>query len=486
MFKFMPEKMQKKFLSNLVLLLLVNLLVKPFWIFGVDRVVQNAVGNEQYGVYINLFTLSLLFTMVLDFGINNYTNSFIAKHPQLLNKKFEALFPLKLLFSLAYLVITITFAILYGIRGHALLVLGVLSANQVMAYFILYFRANISGLQLFRTDALLSITDRGLMIIFALLLFFVFKGEITIQQFIGAQSLGYLSSMLISFMVLKKPLKRIQIRFNLPMMVSMVKQSWPYALLTLLMITYTRTDYLLMKKLIPDGDIQNGIYALANRLMEAANMFAVLISGMLLPVFSSMIKKKETLQPITRMSIVLLIVPSIAVATICWHYNEDIMKLLSGSEAHASAEVLKWVMISFVALCVMYVFGTMLTANGSLKTLNILAFGAVLLSFTLNFLLIPKYGAVGAAISALITQSFIAITNMVFAIRYLKLPFDAVFVFKLLFIISVMLLSGFLFQYMQVGLFAAATLIFALCAILLVIMRLINFGQVGLLLSSRR
>lgn len=470
--------MQKKFLSNLFLLLVVNLLVKPFWIFGVDRVVQNTVGNEQYGVYINLFTLSLLFTMVLDFGINNYTNSFIAKHPQLLNKKFGALFPLKLMLSLAYLVITVTFALIYGIRGASLWMLCLLAINQVMAYFILYFRANISGLQLYRTDALLSITDRGLMIVFALLLFFVFRGNISVQQFITAQSLGYLTSMVIAFIILKRPLKKVDIKFNRILMLSMLKQSWPFALLALLMVTYSRTDYLLMKKIIPDGDVQNGIYALANRLMDAANMFAVLISGMLLPMFSNLIKKELPLQPIVKTSMVLLIIPAIAVASICWNYREEVMQLMAGKQASQSADVLKWVMMSFVALCIMYVFGTLLTANGNLKTLNMLAFIAVVLNIILNILLIPKFGASGAAISAFITQSFIALSNLFFAVKHLKLKLSTVFVAKLLLVAAIILGGVCFMQYLHVGLWQSTVLIAVITAILLVATRLIGLNQI--------
>jgi hypothetical protein len=51
--------MQKKFLSNLILLVFLNLLVKPFWIF-VEINVQNATGTEQYGMYFALLNLSLI------------------------------------------------------------------------------------------------------------------------------------------------------------------------------------------------------------------------------------------------------------------------------------------------------------------------------------------------------------------------------------------------------------------------------------------
>ena len=66
--------MQKKFLRNLVLLVFLNLLVKPFWILGVDRQVQNVVGPEEYGLYFTIFNFSFLFYIFLDLGITNFNN----------------------------------------------------------------------------------------------------------------------------------------------------------------------------------------------------------------------------------------------------------------------------------------------------------------------------------------------------------------------------------------------------------------------------
>ena len=140
--------MSKKILINVFLLVAINLLIKPFWILGIDRTVQNTVGNDIYGAYMVMFNISLMFTMLLDFGINNYTSSFIAKHNQLFSKRFASLFPLKIVFALAYLVVTFGFGLMFGIVGKQLWLLLLLALNQVLAFFILFFRANISGLQL--------------------------------------------------------------------------------------------------------------------------------------------------------------------------------------------------------------------------------------------------------------------------------------------------------------------------------------------------
>ena len=42
---------QKKFVTNIAFLIVLNLLIKPFWPLGIEPAVQNAVGNASYGEY---------------------------------------------------------------------------------------------------------------------------------------------------------------------------------------------------------------------------------------------------------------------------------------------------------------------------------------------------------------------------------------------------------------------------------------------------
>jgi len=81
--------MQRKFLRNLALVLVLNLLIKPFWIFGIDRTVQNTVGAEEYGFYFAVFNFSFLFYILLDFGITTFNNKNIAQNNHLLGKHFS-------------------------------------------------------------------------------------------------------------------------------------------------------------------------------------------------------------------------------------------------------------------------------------------------------------------------------------------------------------------------------------------------------------
>ena len=93
-----------------------------------------------------------------------------------------------------------------------------------------------------------------------------------------------------------------------------------------------------------------------------------------------------------------------------------------------SAIILSCLMTGFVGISVTYIFGTLLTANGNLWQLNIMALITLCLNIVLNIVLIPHYQALGSAVSSMCTQIFAAAAQVFIAWRMFNLKTD----FKLL------------------------------------------------------
>jgi O-antigen/teichoic acid export membrane protein len=406
--------MQRKFVTNLFFLLFLNLLIKPFWIFGIDRAFQNETGAAEYGLYSSLLSFSFLLNILLDLGITNYNNRNIARHNQLLKKHFASIVVLRMLLALVYITVSFVIGLLldYNIRQLSLLL--ILLFNQVLASFILYLRSNISGLQLFRTESIISVLDRTLMIIFCSVLLWSgwFGGTVKIEWFAWAQTLAYLFTALITFLVVARKARFKKLTWNRSFFLVILKQSYPYALLILLMAFYYRIDAVMIERLLPDGAMQAGIYAQAFRLLDAANMFAYLISVLLLPMFSSMIRQKQSPEELVELSFSFIAIPSIILMAFSVFYSEDIMALLYHEHVKESAIILRVVINCFLAISSVYIFGTLLTANGSLRQLNFVACLGMVLNISLNYYFIPGYGALGAAVAGLITQYITAAAQM--------------------------------------------------------------------------
>ncbi|NNF21747.1 MAG: polysaccharide biosynthesis protein, partial [Saprospiraceae bacterium] len=60
------------FVRSLVLVFLVNLIIKPFYIFGIEVSVQNILGAETYGLFFSLFNFTYLFQIINDMGLQHY------------------------------------------------------------------------------------------------------------------------------------------------------------------------------------------------------------------------------------------------------------------------------------------------------------------------------------------------------------------------------------------------------------------------------
>ncbi len=440
--------MKRKFVTNLILLVSLNLLIKPYWVLGIDRTVQNVVGAESYGLYFALFNFSMIFNILLDLGITNFNNRNISQHRYLVNKHLSNIIGLKLILAVVYAVFSLIAATLIGynkIQFHLLLFLII---NQFLISFILYLRSNISALQFFRTDSLLSVLDRTLMIaICSILLFTQIAGEnFRIEWFVYAQTAAYLLTALIVFILVILKSGKLRLRLNYKFCLVFLKKAYPYAILILLMACYNRIDSVLLERLLPDpeGKREVGIYAQAFRLLDAVAMFGALVGGLLLPMFSSMLKKKETIGPMVKLSFTLLLVPAVIIAVSSLFYDHEIMELLYHSHIEDSADILGLLMTGFIGIATSYIFGTLLTANGSLKQLNLMALGGVIINITLNLLLIPKYMAFGSAIASMITQLSTALIQVLIAMKIFKLKIQKQYLFKLLIFCIITVTTGYL------------------------------------------
>ena len=181
-----------------------------------------------------------------------------------------------------------------------------------------------------------------------------------------------------------------------------------------------------------------------------------------------------------------LIIPASAVAALAWHYNVELMQLLKVNNVTQTAAVFKIVMINFMAMCMMYVFGTLLTANENLSTLNRLAAIALVANVVLNFIFIPIAGVVGAAIVSACTQWFIALSNLFFAHKRLQLSLPFRYVVSVCLIVALSWVIIALAKHQQVNVYVATVAVLAVNAIMLLATRLLNWQQLKALLLSKQ
>lgn len=440
--------MHRVFFSNLVLMLFLNLLIKPLALFGIDATVQNRVGAAEYGLYFSLLNFSVILNMLLDLGINNYTVKSIAQNPEESKTYFGQIISFRIILFGFYILFALLFALSVGYNIHQLYLLGLLGINQFLIMSTAYCRSHFSGFHFFKYDALMSVLDRTLLIIFGGAILFIpqLGFSINIELFIWVQMLCYGITLFVALILLLKHIERPYFKWNLPFSLSVVKKSIPYALLVVLMLLYTRIDGVMLERIHPNGAYESGIYAQGFRLLDALFMFGMIFASLLFPMFSKQLKEsRESIIELLSNAGNLLMGGSILIVFVAITNGYFLLNLIY-DHATEAVPAFKWLMLSFLSLSLNFIFGTLLTANGNLRFLNFSSFIGIVINIIVNYYLIPIYGAPGAAFTAFITQSFISFIQFAYCLRLFEIKINWSLVLRYVILICSLVLIRFLFK----------------------------------------
>ena len=175
------------------------------------------------------------------------------------------------------------------------------------------------------------------------------------------------------------------------------------------------------------GYAEIGLYTRGYRLLDAGLIFSALLSTQLLPLFSKRLATGDDNSEVIWMSFRLVLWVSMGAAMGAWFYGEPLINwlyhgqmelgatltqngvdipqaMVYSGEILNAAMIFKVLMLAFVPMSLVHVFGTFVTASGQMKWLASLAFVCVGINVAFNYIEIPKVGALGAATGCLITQ----------------------------------------------------------------------------------
>ncbi len=460
--------MQKTFIKNLILVLALNLLIKPLYIFGIDRTVQNEVGSVEYGYYFALLNFVYLFQIVNDLGVQNFSHTQFSRYQVLIEKYLPKIFGLKILTATFFILMTLFFAWIsgYPIRSNSILHLIIL--NQFLASVLILLRTIFSASGYYSIDSVFSSLDKFLMICVVGSTLWILKIEpFQIQYFVLAQSACFLISIVVAFglLVNKGLLKSYWPIFNGPYILWMLRQSAPFALVLLLMTLYTRMDGVMIERLLTDGKEQAGIYAASYRVLDAFNMLGLLFAGLLLPMFSKTLDKPGALVSLISTSFGLLSAISIGTSILCWVYSDYIISTLYVNTSREWTPVFQFLMVSFIAVAWSYIFGTLLTAKHSMRVMNTIFLMGLCINLVLNLVLIPRYKAVGATWATIVTQYAVSLALLIYCNVKLSLNIRGSLVVRVILYALVILFMSILFHRSAIEPLWALLLMIGICGI---------------------
>lgn len=437
-------KESSRFYSSLGLLVILNLVIKPVWIFAIDRQVQNTVGLQEYGQYFSIFNLSVVLSFLLDWGMTPYFNRQLASQQESFFDKTGYFLLIKLLLVLVYAGIVLTIAYFTGIERWDIVWAVILI--QVLTSLFLFFRNIVTAQQWFQTDAWLSVLDKLLMTLLCgsfLFLPYLF-GKITIDKFLWTQvACTAVAIVVVVIILLKRSINFSISRVSLPFTKQLFVSALPFAIIVLLMSVHYRIDGFLLERLLPAGSYEAGVYAGAYRLLDAANMIGFLFASFLLPFLARQWNNKAESNAVILSTRHLLMAFSIGFSCIAFFMAPWIQQLLYRHTDANAVEVLQYCIPALIGYSLVSIYGTVMTATGHIKSFCVITLFSVLLNIGLNLSLIPSIGALGCCIAALVSQTSCGIATMIYVNQ--KLGVSLHFRSLLTYIFIAILLGSFLY-----------------------------------------
>lgn len=458
--------MKKEFSLNILILLCINIIVRPVYLFFVDAQIQNQIGLEEYGKYFVVYNFSFLFLFLNDPGLQNFATKKISEHSTDKHIFLRNAVGLKLILALVYLTLLIVAGWIYGFNDTLQYILLWVGLSFIFSSLFVFLRGMLAGSGHYKSDSWVSGVDRILMIFTLGGLLICCAEELTIEKMVMIQAGCYFLSCLVVVVLLARSGLSVLPQYKVATLKAMLKQSLPYAIIMLMMTLYMRIDGVMLDMLLVDGEREAGIYAAGYRFLDAGNMLGFMFGSLLLPMYSNLSSRGEKLHPLfdNAWRLLMVVCTGLAVGSIL--FGEEIYALIYDTEIRQHHEVLSALMLSLLPLGLSHAFGSMLQATSNTKPLNVLILCCVIFNIGTNLIIIPSFGALGAAYTTFATEIIMMVGLIYICHSFLKITINKKTIFQSL---SLLVFSITIFYMIKYHTYLSFFMKIALCLIVYVV-----------------
>jgi O-antigen/teichoic acid export membrane protein len=360
-------------------------------------------GSGQYQ-----FVLSyvLLFSTVVDFGIQQFITKKISEDPENTKTYFQEFFSFETLAAILLYAVLMSVAYFRHYDKVVFEAIAITGLGMVANALTYPFLAVMAAFQDLKKVALINFLNSlvNIGIIFAAIIFHRYIVFLASVQVI----FGILDLILYRQFV-KKHLPEPQVfkavfRFDFRLIKNILKQGWPFALLVGFSAIYNRIDVVLITAL--KGYVQTGYYTAAYKIFDLLGFFPSVVSYTLFPFFAGLMAKKaigevrENLEKYLR----LMLAGALPMAVGGMLLSSKLISLVAGPGFDQAAPVLA-ILIWAPAILFVYIPLNSLVISQLTKKAVVITGINVVVNTVGNLLLIPHFGIRASAILTVISES---------------------------------------------------------------------------------
>lgn len=413
-------------------------------------IMTQMLGDDGYGFYNFGFSFVMLFMIFTQFGMSTYLVRHISQNKSTAEKVFGTTFPLVLVFS------GITLLLINGVAALTNWSNFERSIIFLFSFFLFFDGISRFSYAIFRSfermefEALTYISERFLMLIAALILW---QSGASLLPLIAVFAAVECLKALLALGFIHRTFFRIRLRWDRELARFILKESWPFAMITAFGAIMVNIDSVMLK-IFHTADIV-GIYAAGRRLIESLTFLPETFVVALFPAFSALfVQNRNLFQQNMQRAFQYMLAIAVPIGVVLFVLSDEIVTFLFADEFAGSAVALQWLAIWLSLLFLKQVLVVSLNATGHQRLVSGLIGLAMLLNVLLNFLLIPQFVIIGACVATIAAESVTVTGAFVMLRREHGIPLINPVVAKIAVAGVVLFLILDLFQ--QFHLFAAA------------------------------
>jgi O-antigen/teichoic acid export membrane protein len=431
----------------------IRLLTNVLLFLGIARF----YGPEAFGQFTTAHTLSALFLLLADFGLDLLFTTEVARQPANADRLFRSFASVKLLFVSVALMGMWLIPIAHDFSEATRWLIYVFSLGVAFNALTNFFFALFKGFEQLQYETRVSFIENVALLI-SLVLLGILHAPIGLfaAVFTGTRALGFIIAAITA-------VRFVRLRaFNITTTEwkEVVRQGWVFGVHLLFGTLYFQLDTVLLALWKDDHTV--GIYQAVMKLVALVLVLPDVAINALLPVLSRFHHEDQMrwlrLGRLLNKTLFLLGLP---IALIFFVYAEHVIHFVyGGTDFEEAIPVLRVFAAVVLVRFGVETFALMLTTSRQQKARMAVVVLAAILNYLLNAFAIPRYGVLGAAVVSLATNIF-AGAGYMFATRqsFFKMAFDLRGVVPL---VVTLLLAAVLWQVKFLSLFYVAPVLLAL------------------------
>jgi O-antigen/teichoic acid export membrane protein len=373
---------------------------KPALSFVLILVIARTLGRDGMGAYTVILTFSSLFELIATFGVGTMITRAIAAEPERFSFFANAAIGVSILAAAIVLPVMLLVLHAFHYPPEIALAIRLLAWTLLVSILQQYALSLCEGLQEMRLRSVLSVSDTAGRLIIGV--FMVLQGHGVLGIVEGMVITRALTTSL-GFVVLAR---NTNLSFDSRVMLGasgkLAFRGLPFLFTAIASAAAWSVNTLMLSKLSSVSDV--GTYNAASRITDIIKTFLFSYQIALLPMMSaSFINSREQFRQDCNNSIKYLTLLTVPMATGISVLAPRIIDLVFGHKFASAAPVLQVLAWTVCVFSVSMVFARVLTASHH-QVLDLYSnVAALVINITLGWVLISKYGPIGAGISTLVS-----------------------------------------------------------------------------------